>query len=234
MPEDPLEEYGDLLRSEIRPLREDLERILGQLERLHSLVQPMWRRMEKLSEELDKLSKLQSIVARVASLESLVSDLRRRILNLPAPPTPSPEGEKEGEQAIEEVRRAGEEETLPPPATEILEKALRSTSKRQEVIPPKAVRSRLRATDPTAALEALNSLIDELGRAQEMMAEELTGRLEQVRDTIVESLSSRASAAKVFRRLIERARESPTPVPSAILTNIILELEALRDQLGRR
>ncbi len=83
--------------------------------------------------------------------------------------------------------------------------------------------------DPRIAtvIENMDNIIADLKTRQKVQREYLKPLLEQARDTAMNNLSSRATAASTFKELIALAKSSPFDVPPDIVAKVIAKLEEL-------
>jgi len=84
----------------------------------------------------------------------------------------------------------------------------------------------------STVLEALDSVTQDLAQRQKIQNESLRMLLESARDTVMDNLSSRTAAVRVFRNLIAMVKSSPFEVPRETIKKIVDELTELRAHIA--
>jgi len=84
----------------------------------------------------------------------------------------------------------------------------------------------------STVLEALDNVTRELAQRQKIQNESLRMLLESARDTVMDNLTSRTAAVRVFRNLIALVKSSPFEVPRDTIKKIIDELTELRTHIA--
>ena len=198
-----------------------------ELHRITQYLAHIYQQQKKLAEQISGLAQRLSVMEASiqAAIEKAISpliekinstleeQLKKALAGLKAQPAPAPAAPTPAAPAA----------PAPQPAPAAPTAAAPSGVRRPSQVPSVRI---------STVLEALDSVTQDLAQRQKIQNESLRMLLESARDTVMDNLSSRTAAVRVFRNLIAMVKSSPFEVPRETIKKIVDELTELRAHIA--